>query len=101
MTNLRGGERDLSDLYARRFNIEEFFRDMKGERLGWGLRDCRITTADRLDRLLRVLAYLLLTGLGLWAKKHLRPRQWCSTISRTSAARLRWAASSSNPSEEN
>lgn len=80
MTNLDDPAKELSDLYAKRFNIEEFFRDMKGRRLGWNLRDCRITQSDRLDRLLLilVLAYLLLTGLGLWAKKHLKPSQWCS-----------------------
>lgn len=80
MTNLHRPARELSDLYAKRFNIEEYFRDMKGRRLGWDLRDCRITKADRLDRLLLVLvlAYLLLTALGLWAKQHLKPGQWCS-----------------------
>lgn len=80
MTNLDQPAIQISDLYARRFDIEEFFRDAKGRRLGWGLRDCRVTTADRLDRLLLVLAlaYLLLTALGLWAKTHLSPKRWCS-----------------------
>ena len=72
--------RRISDLYARRFDIEELFRDAKSGQFGYALGQTRITRPDRLDRLLLilVLAYLLLIGLGLWAKRNLPPRRWCS-----------------------
>jgi hypothetical protein len=56
------------------------FRDYKSKRNGWSLRDTQITRADRLDRLLLILAlaYLLLCGLGLLALKTGQPRQWAS-----------------------
>ncbi len=39
-----------------------------------------MSTADRLDRLILIaaLAYVLLTGLGLWCRKHSDPRRWCT-----------------------
>jgi hypothetical protein len=86
MTNLdrpgdpRAAARHISDLYARRFDIEELFRDAKCGQFGYALSQTRITRPDRLDRLLLilVLAYLLLVGLGLWAKRNLPPRHWAS-----------------------
>lgn len=72
--------RRISDLYARRFDIEELFRDAKSGQFGYALGQTRITRPDRLDRLILilVLAYLLLIGLGLWAKRNLPPRLWAS-----------------------
>ena len=72
--------RRISDLYKLRFDIEELFRDAKNEHLGWSLAKTRITRADRLDRLILVaaLAYVLLVAAGLWCRKHLDPRLWCT-----------------------
>ena len=86
MTNLnlpclpRQAARRISDLYARRFDIEELFRDAKSSQFGYALSQTRITRPDRLDRLILilVLAYLLLIGLGLWAQRNLPPRRWAS-----------------------
>jgi hypothetical protein len=70
----------LSDLYALRFDIEELFRDTKNQHLGWSLAKTRITRADRLDRLILVLAiaYMLLIALGLWCRQHQPARTWAS-----------------------
>ena len=72
--------RRISDRYKLRFDIEELFRDAKNEHLGWSLAKTRITRADRLDRLILVaaLAYVLLVAAGLWCRKHLDPRLWCT-----------------------
>jgi DDE family transposase len=53
-------------LYGRRFTIEETFRDVKDLRFGMGLRETRIRSAARRDRLLMLLALAqaLLTLLG-------------------------------------
>jgi hypothetical protein len=53
-------------LYARRFTIEETFRDEKDDRFGWGLKETSLRTPGRRDRMLFVLAMarLLLTLLG-------------------------------------
>lgn len=57
---------DVINLYARRFTIEENFRDVKDLRFGMGLSSVRVGTAARRDRLLLVsaLAIALLTLLG-------------------------------------
>jgi len=70
----------LGELYARRMGIEELFRDDKSLRNGFALRLTQLKRADRLDRLLLVLAvaYLLLSGVGLWARVRCRPCQWCT-----------------------
>jgi hypothetical protein len=80
MTNLRAGGAQISRLYGRRMTIEQLFRDHKSKRNGWSLRDTQITRADRLDRLLLILAiaYLLLCGIGLLAQKDFEPSDWCS-----------------------
>lgn len=71
----------LTELYGRRMGIEEFFRDAKSVRNGFALRHTQIQKADRFDRLLLVLvlAYLLLTGLGLRALEWLGAGAWSST----------------------
>jgi hypothetical protein len=71
---------ELTELYARRMGIEEFFRDGKSVRNGFALRHTQVSTADRFDRLVLtlVLAYLLLTGLGLRAMAADRPGEWSS-----------------------
>jgi hypothetical protein len=81
MTDLPQSARTLSDLYAKRMEIEEFFRDVKNRRQGWALRDTGITDPDRLDRLILILAiaYLLLVGLGLHARHYYRNGRWASS----------------------
>jgi len=80
MTDLSGTALQLCALYARRMTIEQLFRDHKSKRNGWSLRDTQISTPDRLDRLLLILAiaYLLLCGLGLIARQTCRPSAWSS-----------------------
>jgi hypothetical protein len=80
MTDLSGTAPRLCALYGRRMTIEQLFRDHKSKRNGWGLRDTQLTTPERLDRLLLVLAiaYLLLCGIGLTARKEFKPSAWCS-----------------------
>jgi hypothetical protein len=71
----------VSDLYAKRMTVEELFRDGKSCRNGSALRLTQLTKAERLDRLLLILAlaYLLLTGLGAPARARYRPGAWCSS----------------------
>ena len=78
MTNLPGGPGQISHLYGQRMVLEEFFRDLKNKRNGWSLRDTGLTRADRLDRLLLILAlaYILLCGLGLVAVASYPPSYW-------------------------
>jgi hypothetical protein len=61
--------------------VGELFRDHKSPRNGWALRLTQLTRAERLDRLLLIvaLAYWLLVGLGLLARRNYRPSFWCST----------------------
>lgn len=81
MTDLSGTAHQLCALYARRMTIEQLFRDHKSKRNGWSLRDTQLETPQRLDRLLLILAiaYLLLCGLGLIARRTHRPSAWCSS----------------------
>lgn len=81
MTDLTAAAFKLSELYAQRMTIEEFFRDGKSRRNGFALRNTQIKHADRFDRLLLivVLAYLLLTGIGLVARQQFSPGAWCSS----------------------
>jgi len=81
MTDLERSALALSELYGKRMTIEELFRDDKNRRNGWALRNTKITKADRLDRLLLILAlaYLLLVGIGLIARERYRPSMWCSS----------------------
>jgi len=81
MTDLERAVESLTTLYGKRMTIEELFRDDKNKRNGFSLRHTKITKAERLDRLLLVLAlaYWLLVGIGLVAKQRYRPSQWCSS----------------------
>lgn len=81
MTDQPGTARQLCKLYGKRMTIEQLFRDDKSKRNGWSLRDTQITTPERFDRMLLILAiaYLLLCGIGLIAKTLFRPSKWCST----------------------
>lgn len=81
MSDLSHSALRLSELYAGRMTIEEFFRDQKNRRGGWALRNTQIQTAGNFDRLLLILvvAYLLLTGLGLVAQQRYQSGEWSST----------------------
>lgn len=58
--------RHIVNLYARRFQCEEAFRDVKDRRYGYGLRFTKITGCERRDRFLFLfsLAYLVQTLMG-------------------------------------
>jgi len=81
MTDLDRPPLGLSELYGKRMTVEELFRDDKNKRNGWSLRDTLITKADRIDRLLLVLAlaYILLVGMGLVARRQYPEGAWSST----------------------
>ena len=81
MTDLAGTAHRLCTLYGRRMTIEQLFRDHKSKRNGWSLRDTQLKTPQRLDRLLLILAlaYLLLCGIGLMARRTHSPAAWCSS----------------------
>jgi len=81
MSSLTAGPARISRLYGQRMTIEELFRDHKSKRNGWSLRDTKITRADRLDRLLLILAiaYLLLCGVGLVARQTHPPGAWSAS----------------------
>ena len=81
MTDLRRPAAALTDLYGKRMTVEELFRDDKSKRNGFSLRHTKVTKADRIDRLLLVLAlaYWLLCGVGLVARQRYRPGTWCSS----------------------
>jgi hypothetical protein len=81
MSDLSGTATQLCALYGRRMTIEQLFRDHKSKRNGWSLRDTQLTTPDRLDRLLLILAiaYLLLCGIGLIAQGRFKPSTWSSS----------------------
>ena len=72
--------------------IEQLFRDDKSKRNGWSLRDTRIECPDRLDRLMLILAlaYLLLCGIGLLARRLCKPAQWSSNSKSESCSVFRW-----------
>ena len=60
------GAAEIVARYARRFTIEETFRDIKDNHFGMGLSATNIRSADRRDRLLFIsaIAQALLTQLG-------------------------------------
>ena len=80
MTDLDRGPATLVKLYGQRMTIEQVFRDHKSRRNGFALRNTQIKKAQRFDRLLLILAlaYLLLVGLGLRAKRSYCPSNWCT-----------------------
>lgn len=80
MTDLNRNAASLVRLYGQRMTIEQVFRDHKNRRNGFALRNTQIKKAGHFDRLLLILAlaYLLLVGVGLWAKRSYCPSNWCS-----------------------
>jgi hypothetical protein len=61
------------------------FRDNNCRRNGFALRNTGIQHADRLSRLLLILAlaYILLPGIGLHAKRNYHPSSWCTNTRRS------------------
>ena len=67
VTNDKGLKtKEIINLYAKRWKIEPYFRDIKDKRFGFGLSDTHILSAERRDRLLFIvaIAYVLMTILG-------------------------------------
>ncbi|WP_334020824.1 IS4 family transposase [Alteromonas sp. S015] len=64
--------KQLVNLYAKRMQIEESFRDIKSPQYGLGLRHSRIRCPKRFDMLLLIamLAEWLLRLIGIIAQKH-------------------------------
>jgi len=87
-TDQQGTATRLSDLFGQRMSVEQLFRDGKNKRNGWSLRDTRLGDPDRLDRLMLILAlaYLLLCGIGLLARRLCSAAQWSSNTQRESCS---------------
>ena len=70
-------------VFEQRMMIEELFRDEKNIRYGWGLRQLRLSTSARMQRMFLVLAfaYILLLLMGLICKQNLSAAHWSSTTS--------------------
>ena len=83
VTNLTWGWQHLVGVFRQRMLIEELFRDEKNLRYGWGLRQLSLSTAQRLEWMLLVLAfaYLLLVLMGLLAAARFSPAHWSATTS--------------------
>ena len=82
-TDLEWGWKRIVAAYSRRMMIEELFRDEKNIRYGWGLRQSRVSSSDRLNRLLLVLAfaYLWLLMLGIVCREEMSAAHWASGTS--------------------
>lgn len=83
MTNLAKLQaKKLSKIYGHRMSIEEYFRDCKSKRNGFGLRFSMIKKDPRrLERLLLIcaMAYWLLVAVGLYADRRYPPYYWSSS----------------------
>jgi hypothetical protein len=64
--------RAIVDMYARRFEIEEAFKDLKDMRAGLHFKQLKVKTPDRLARflVLGMLVYLFLVAAGLYGEIH-------------------------------
>ena len=84
-TDLMWNWRKVVEVFKRRMSIEELFRDEKNIRYGWGLRQTKVGTAGRLERLLLVLAYayLLLLLIGLVCRDTMSEAHWASAVTKT------------------
>ena len=84
-TDLMWNWRKVVDVFKRRMMIEELFRDEKNIRYGWGLRQMKVSTAERLERMLLVLAfaYLLLLMIGLVCRENMSEAHWASAVTKS------------------
>lgn len=64
------GPKEVCGLYAKRFWIEEMFRDLKNRELGLGMDRVRLSSTERFDRhfLILALAYMFLCAFGAVAE---------------------------------
>jgi hypothetical protein len=71
LTNLGCDARTVVDLYGRRFEIEESFKDVKDLRAGLQLKGTRVQSVESLERLLAVTdtAYFLMVIAGLYGEE--------------------------------
>ena len=72
-TNLYGPRRsEIVEFYARRFRIEESFKDLKDLRNGFALHGYRMSKPDHLSRLLAVMAlgYLIVSSCGHYGEEN-------------------------------
>jgi len=84
-TDLMWNWRKVVEVFKLRMSIEELFRDEKNIRYGWGLRQTKIGTAGRMQRLLLVLAfaYLLLLLIGLVCRDTMSEAHWASAATKS------------------
>jgi hypothetical protein len=84
-TDLKWGWKRIVGVYRLRMLIEELFRDEKNLRFGWGLRQSQLSSPERLERLLLVLAfaYIFLLLLGIFCTDTMQQKRWSSTSSRS------------------
>lgn len=61
----------IVDIYAKRMQIEETFRDTKNHRFGWSMGNVRLSTPNRTAVLLTLaaLAFLVVTLIGMTAER--------------------------------
>jgi hypothetical protein len=78
MTDPNGTAEPCASYKAKSTTVEQLFRDGKSKRNGWSLRDTQISTPDRLDRLILILAmaYPLSYGIGPIAQERFKPPAW-------------------------
>ncbi len=71
----------LVKAYRRRMAIEEMFRDEKNIRYGWGLRFVSLSTPERMECLILVLAiaYFLLILSGFFCHDKFDSSHWASS----------------------
>jgi len=89
-TDLQDKPSEIIAHYGRRMQIEETFRDTKSVRWGFKLRHVRLSSSERFERIMMVvaLAYLFLLAVGTQAERHKRHRRF---MANTSARRtLSW-----------
>jgi len=84
-TDLDWPMRTVFDVFSQRMMIEELFRDEKNIRYGWGLRQISLSSGERLERMLLVLAfaYLLLLLIGLVCRDTMSEAHWASATSKS------------------
>lgn len=79
MMDLGGKVERWTELDGKHMTVEELYRADKNQRNDWSLRHTKLKQAERLDRLLLMLAlaHWLRVGLGRVARQRDRPSRWC------------------------
>jgi hypothetical protein len=70
-TSLNDSSAGVVEMYSKRMQVEETFRDLKSHRYGWSLEDVRCKTAARIDVILLIaaLAAVAMHTVGLAARR--------------------------------